>query len=164
METVRQQSAAASATLDNRQVVAAVFDECFNKGNVDLLPQYIAVGGHDHQHPDEADFVKHLSDVIVALRTAFPDLHFEIDQMIAEGPWVALHSVMTGTHLGPLTPPVLPPDGPRMVPPTGKSVRVVHMHMIRNEAGKGAELFHLMDTFAMLKQLGLLPGPPSRPA
>jgi hypothetical protein len=31
--------------------------------------------------------------------------------------------------------------------------------MIRLENGKCVELLHLMDTFAMLGQLGVLPGP-----
>lgn len=153
---------AETAPLDNRQVAALVLTECFNRGNLDLLPQLVKSAAQDHQDPDAEDFVAHLRAVIVAMRTAFPDLHFAIDQVVGEGAWVAMHSVMSGTHLGPLQPPLLPPDGPRLIPPTGRPIRVAHMHMIRNEDGKGVELFHLMDTFGMMKQLGLLPGPPPR--
>lgn len=146
----------------NKEIASRVFEECFNLGNVDILPQLVAVETRDHQHPDEPDFVEHLRAVIVAMRTAFPDLHFTITQMIGEGDWVAVHSVMTGTHLGPLQTPLIPAGGPPSIPPTGRAIRVPHMHMIRSADGKGVELLHLMDTFAMMKQLGLLPGPPAR--
>lgn len=36
------------------------------------------------------------------------------------------------------------------------------MHMIRIEDGMGVELLHLMDTFALLGQLGVRPGGPPR--
>lgn len=144
----------------NKNAFVRVITEGFNQGNLAVLPEFVARGGHDHQHPDEPDFVEHLGAVITALREAFPDLHFEIDAVIGEDDWVAARSVMTGTHRGPLRSPILPPDGPPIVPPTGRTIRVPHMHMVRMDAGKGGELFHLMDTFAMLKQLGLLPGPP----
>jgi len=142
----------------NRQAVVRVFTEAFNRGDLSAIDEAVSRGGLDHQHPDEADFVEHLKSVVIAMRTAFPDLHFEITRMIAEDDWVALHSVMTGSNRGPLEAPLLPPNGPQAIPPTGRSVRVPHMHMIRMEDGKCVELLHLMDTFAQLGQLGLLPG------
>ena len=148
----------------NKETARRVFEECFNLGHVDLLPQLVAVETRDHQHPDEPDFVDHLRAVILAMRTAFPDLHFTITQVIGEGDWVATHSVMTGTHLGPLGAPLTPADGPPSIPPTGRTIRVPHMHMIRSVDGKGVELLHLMDAFALTKQLGLLPGPAARPS
>jgi predicted ester cyclase len=144
---------------ENKRVVVRTFEEAFNQGNVDLLDELIVSGGSDHQHPNEPSFREHLKNVVRALRTAFPDLHFEISKMIGEDHWVALHSVMTGTNLGPIRYPILPANGPREVPPTGRPIRVPHMHLIRFENGQGAELWHLMDTFAMLGQLGVLPAP-----
>jgi SnoaL-like polyketide cyclase len=44
----------------------------------------------------------HLKQVIATLRTAFPDLHFEVHEMLCEGDVVACRSTMTGTHQGPL--------------------------------------------------------------
>jgi len=142
-----------------RQAVLRVFTESFNQGDLSAIDEVAGSGTLDHQHPDEANFTAHLKAVVTALRTAFPDLHFEIVQMIGEDEWVAIYSVMTGTHTGPLTPPVLPPGGPATLPPTGRSIRVPHMHMIRfDQDGQHGDLYHLMDTFAMLGQLGLLPG------
>ena len=140
-------------------LVRRVFEEAFNQGELAVIDEAIAPGGVDHQHPDEPSFREHLKDVVQAMREAFPDLHFEIVQMLGEGEWVASYSVMTGTQTGPLRPPLLPAGGPMLIPPTGRPVRVAHMHMIRFEHGQNSELWHVMDTIAMLGQLGLLPAP-----
>jgi predicted ester cyclase len=139
--------------------VRRVFEEAFNQGELDVIDETIAVDGVDHQQPDEPSFREHLKEVVRAMREAFPDLHFEIVQMLGEGEWVATYTVMTGTQTGALRPPLLPSGGPAMIPPTGRPVRVAHMHMIRFEGGQNTELWHVMDTIAMLGQLGLLPAP-----
>jgi predicted ester cyclase len=143
----------------NKALVRRVFDEGFNRGDLLVVDELVASTGCDHQHPDVSSFTDHLKAVIVAMREAMPDLHFEISEIIGEGEWVALHSVMSGTNTGPLRAPLLPENGPPMVPPTGKSIRVPHMHMIRMADGKGVELFHLMDTISMLGQLGMMSVP-----
>jgi len=142
----------------NKQAVARVFMEAFNQGKLAAIDDVVASTGLDHQHPNEPSFVDHLKEVVTALRTAFPDLHFEVTQIIGEGDWVSTYSLMTGTHTGTLGTPVIPSGRPA-IPATGRQIRVPHMHMIRLENGKGVELLHLMDTFAMLGQLGVLPGP-----
>ncbi len=144
----------------NKRVVSRVFAEAFNCGDLTVIDEAVAIEARDHQHPDDPDFAVHLKAVIQAMRTAFPDLHFEITRMIGEGDWVALHSVMTGTHTGPLQRPLLPPTGPPSLPPTGRHIHVPHTHMIRFERGLGVELLHLMDTFALLGQLGVTPAGP----
>lgn len=153
-----------AAVAANKRSVERVFSEAFNQGDLGVIDELVSPAGLDHQHPDEADFAVHLKDVIVAMRTAFPDLHFAITQIIGEGEWVALHSVMTGTNTGPLRRPLLPAEGPPELPATGRRIEVPHMHMIRSANGQGGELLHLMDTFTMLKQLGLIPTGPPRAA
>lgn len=146
----------------NKEMARRTFEEGFNGGDLGVIDETVGIGV-DHQHPGEASFAGHLKDVITAMRTAFPDLHFEINQMIAEGEWVSCHSFMTGTHDGNLRAPLLPQDGPPVIPPTGRSVKVAHMHMIRFVDGKSVELWHVMDTLTMLGQLGLLPGRSAAP-
>lgn len=145
------------ASEENKAVARQVFEQGFNRGDLSVVDDVVA-DGVDHQHPDEPSFREHLKGVITAMRTAFPDLHFEISQLIGEGEWVALHSFMTGTHLGDLRPPLLPPGGPFVAAATGRPIKVAHMHLIRFEGGKGTELWHVMDTMALVGQLGLLPG------
>ncbi|HLQ16286.1 MAG TPA: ester cyclase [Candidatus Eisenbacteria bacterium] len=141
----------------NSELVRRTFAEAFNRGDLRVIDESVGIGV-DHQHPDEASVSDHLKHVITAMRRAFPDLHFEINQMIAEGEWVSCHSFMTGTHDGELRAPLLPRNGPQMIPATGHQVNVAHMHLIRIVDGKTVELWHVMDTLTMLGQLGLLPG------
>jgi predicted ester cyclase len=142
----------------HKRLVTRVFTEAFNQGRLDIIDEVISADGVDHQHPNEPSFRQHLREVVVAMRTAFPDLHFELTEIIGEGEWVAVHSIMTGTNTGELRRPLmLPPGAPASLPPTGRAVRVAHMHMMRFVDGQNTELLHLMDTAAMAGQLGLLP-------
>ncbi len=146
------------AVEQNKRLALRVFEEAFNRGDLGVIDEAVADDAVDYQHPDEPSFAQHLKEVVVAMRTAFPDLHFEITEMIGEGEWVACHSVMTGTNTGELRRPLmLPPQAPPVLPPTDRPVRVAHMHMIRFQDGRNTELLHLMDTMAMAGQLGLAP-------
>jgi predicted ester cyclase len=148
----------------NKLLVRRVFDEAFNHGELAIIDESVAPNGVDHQHPNEPSFAQHLKEVVIAMRTAFPDLHFEVTQMIGEGDWVACYSVMTGTNTGELRRPLMLPPQAQHLPATGRPVRVPHMHMIRFEDGRSTDLLHLMDTMAMVGQLGLMPVGGAQPA
>jgi predicted ester cyclase len=84
-------------------------------------------------------------------RNAFPDLHFEIEGLVAEGDMVAGRLTVSGTHEGSLM----------GEPPTGRSVRNNHMHFVRFRDGKAVEHWGLREDLGMMRQLGLVvvPGP-----
>jgi predicted ester cyclase len=58
-----------------------------------------------------------------------------------------------GTHLGPFM----------GFHPTGKSFTITVLDVCRFERGKIVEHWGVPDRFALLHQLGLLPGPPAKP-
>jgi predicted ester cyclase len=134
----------------NKQRVRAFMEKGFNQGDLSAVDDQLLSNSVDHQEPAGADFVTHLKQVIVALRTAFPDLHFEIHDILAEDDLVAFRSTMTGTHLGRLQ--MGPGPG---LNPTGRTVSVPHMHMVRMQEGKGSDLWHLWDSPEMMRQLGV---------
>jgi steroid delta-isomerase-like uncharacterized protein len=138
----------------NKAAALAVFERGFNRGDLTVIDEQVEADGIDHQEPLGTEFVTHLKEVIVGLRTAFPDLKFEVHEMLAEGDTVACRSTMTGTHLGPLN--LVPGGG---LPPTGRTVSVPHMHFIRMANGKSIDLWHLWDLPQMLRQLGVAPEP-----
>jgi predicted ester cyclase len=72
----------------------------FNQGDLSIVDEHCAVDGVDHQEPPGTEYRQHLKAVIGEMRAAFPDLHFEIHQMMSEGDTVAFRSTMTGTHQG----------------------------------------------------------------
>ena len=81
------------------------------------------------------------------LRTAFPDLHFTIEELVAEGDIVAGRLTMSGTHEGPLM----------GIPPTGRAVRQDHMHFVRFRDGKAVEHWGVRDELGMMQQMGVMP-------
>jgi predicted ester cyclase len=80
--------------------------------------------------------------VATMLRTAFPDLHFTIEELVAEGNIVAGRLTMSGTREGPLM----------GMSPTGRSLRQDHMHFARFREGKAVEHWGVRDDLGMMQQ------------
>lgn len=125
------------------------FERMFNQGDLSHTAEAHDSGGVDHQEPLGTDFPEHLQEVVTTLRTGFPDLHFEIHDVVQEGKIVATRSTMTGTHLGPLA--LGPLAG---IEPKGAKIAVPHMHFFRYENGRVADLWHVWDTLGLMRQLG----------
>ena len=126
------------------------FERMFNNGELEYVDEAMAPGGIDHQEPEGTDIVEHLKEVITVLRTAFPDLRFEVHEMLAEGDVVATRSTMTGTHTAPLR--IGPMAG---LPITGVQIEVPHMHFFRyDDNGRLTDLWHVWNTLLMARQLG----------
>ncbi len=128
----------------NKTLVRHFMERTFNEGDLTIVEEALVPEGIDHQEPLGTNFATHLKEVITMLRTAFPDLHFEIHAMLAEGELVAFRSTMTGTHRGPF----------QGLSPTGKQVSVAHMHFVHLVNGKTSDLWHVWDTAGLMRQLG----------
>ena len=81
--------------------------------------------------------------------TAFPDLHFTIEDMIAEGDFVVVRHTAHGTHQGTF----------RGIPPTGKQVTITGRLIGRVAHGKIIEEWGNQDWLGLLQQLGVVPIP-----
>lgn len=126
------------------------FERMFNEGDLAYVDNALAPGAVDHQEPDGTDFAAHLKNVISTLRTAFPDLRFNVHEIICEGNVVACRSTMTGTHRGPLR--IGPMGG---LPVDGARVEVPHMHFYRYDTdGRLTDLWHVWNTLMLARQLG----------
>lgn len=137
---------------ENRARTLLVLERAFNQGDTSVFDEYVAPRGVDHQEAPGVDFRAHLKEVVGLMRAGFPDLHFEVHHVLAEGEIVAFHSTMTGTHLGEFG------IGPfRGLPPTGRPIKMRHMHFLRWQDGQNTDLWHLMDTQSLMRQLGLTP-------
>jgi predicted ester cyclase len=79
---------------------------------------------------------------------AFPDLTTTIEDLFVSGDKLAVTLIGRGTHTGPY-------GG---VPATGKPVEVRDTAIWHFTGGKVTEILTLQDQFAMLKQIGYLPG------
>ncbi len=126
------------------------FERMFNEGDLDYVDEAVAPDAVDHQEPVGTEVTAHLRHVISALRSAFPDLHFDVQELIGEGDTVACRSRMTGTHQGPLH---MGPMASLAV--NGARIDVPHMHFFHYDAaGRLTDLWHVWDTLALARQLG----------
>ena len=79
--------------------------------------------------------------------TAFPDLHFTIEDIIAEGDTVVVRYTTRGTHQGAF----------RGIAPTGKQVSGTGMFIDHIVNGKNVEQRFNDEDLGLLQQLGVIP-------
>src|SRR3990172_2170865 len=86
------------------------------------------------------------------MRTQTPDMHIDIEDVIATGNKVAVRSTMTGTDTMGFMPGM---------PPTGKPFSMGAMDVFTFDgAGMNTEHYGVYDIMGTMGQLGLLPAPP----
>ena len=84
---------------------------------------------------------------------AFGDARVDVDQVHFIGDIAVEEGTFTGTHDGVLRSPA------GEIPPTGRSVRLDYIQVIRYRDGKHASFNLMFDRLLMLEQLGLAPSP-----
>ncbi|TDD08467.1 ester cyclase [Nonomuraea deserti] len=97
--------------------------------------------------PIEAKGAQALKEVFAVLHRAFPDLHIEIEDVIAEGDRVVTRNTVTGTHQGKYM----------GLAPTGKSITYKEILIARFADGRVAETWAVVDVLAQMRQLGAIP-------
>lgn len=98
--------------------------------------------------PMQATGVEAIKTVFTTLHRAFPDLHVEVVEMIAEGDTVVARNIVTGTHRG---------DEYLGLAATGKSVEYNEIFIFRLEYGRVTETFGVVDVLTQMRQLGVIP-------
>ena len=92
----------------NKALFRRTYEELLNGGDLSVAEELVALDFINHEAPSGRDRgPESMRGLATMLRSAFPDLHFEIEELIAEGDIVAGRLTMSGTHEGPLmgTPP-----------------------------------------------------------
>ncbi|MEU1199981.1 ester cyclase [Streptomyces sp. NPDC005813] len=123
------------------------FAEAVVTGNLDTLDTVVAPDSVDHDPaPGQVQGPDGYKAMFGELRTAFPDLHVEVEHLLATDDELAFAYTITGTHLGPI----------RGHPATGKKVSYRGMQISRFDSdGKLVERWGSSDELGMLRQLGL---------
>jgi predicted ester cyclase len=135
---------------ENKALFRRTYEELLNRGDLDVADELVAPEFINHEAPPGRDRgPDSMRGLATMLRTAFPDLRFEIEELVAEGDTVAGRLTMSGTHEGPLM----------GTPPTGRSVRQDHMHFVRFRDDKAVEHWGVRDDLGMMQQLGVIPAP-----
>lgn len=135
---------------EKKLLVKSFVEEAINKGNLDAINELVAENFVEHvPFPGQGPGRDGLRQAIGTFLSAFPDIHWTLDEQIEEGEKVVSRFTWAGTHRGEFL----------GIPPTGKPVKVwgVVMDVIKN--GTLIESRIIMDTLGLLQQIGAVPAP-----
>jgi len=134
---------------DNKSIIRRFIEEVWNQGDLSVADQLLSANysHHDNATPDFGSGPENEKKRVNLYRTAFPDLRFTIDDMIAEGEMVTTRWTCHATHRGPLS----------AIAPTGKAVTISGITINRVAQGKIVEGWVNWDALGMLQQLDVVP-------
>jgi predicted ester cyclase len=132
----------------NKTIVRRAYEELLHNGNFENLEEIVHERYVDHtQPPGWPTDREGLRRQVSYFRSAFPDIHVVLEDMIAEGDLVAHRQTMRGTHRGEFF----------GIAPTGNRVEMTGSHFFRIADGKLIEHRANNDDLGMLRQLGAIP-------
>ncbi len=137
-------------TADNKALNRRFVEEVINQGNIEAIDELIDPGVVDHAVP--AGFPtgrEGAKQFFAMMRSAFPDLHLTIEDMIAEGDKVVMRSTWSGTHQGEFM----------GIPATGRRVTVSAIDISRVADGRIVEHWEQSDALGLMQQLGVVSPP-----
>ena len=120
--------------------------ETWNRGDLDAvvgfwarnLVHHTRMGAHNYDETRR---------IVGAIMHSFPDMCFEIKDIIAEKDKVVTRLLWSGTHTGEYM----------GAPPTGRRISCALIGIARLEDGRIAEHWGVTDELHMMQQMGLLP-------
>ena len=132
---------------ENKTVVNRFVEEVINQGRLDraddlVVADFVELDPLPGQQPGREG----LKEVIAQMRAAFPDIHWVLDEQMAEGEKVVSRFTWSGTHRGTFL----------GIPATGRSINVKGVVIDRIVEGKMVDSRILMDGLSMMQQLGAL--------
>ena len=135
---------------ENKALVHRFVDEVQSQGNTDLIDEICSPEFVNHSSPPGLPADREGIKIVTAMfRQAFPDSYFTVEDMVAEGDKVATRKTFHGTH-----------EGEFMgIPPSGRSVRMGLIDIVRITDGRVVEHWSVGDNLGMMQQLGVIPQP-----
>jgi steroid delta-isomerase-like uncharacterized protein len=139
--------ARSAAAARNAALVRRYFEEVWNRGRLEVLdellsPDYV---NRTPSIPDPAPGPAGLKPIVAAMRAAFPDLHYAVEDVVATETRAVARVVMTGTHGGDLF----------GLAPTGRAVRVDQINVEEiGPDGRIRQHWRVTDELALMRQLG----------
>lgn len=128
------------------QIIHRYFHELFNHGRLDLVdellhPEYV---NHSPGSPDLPRGREGVKIVVAAMRAAFPDLTYAIEDLVVGPDAVAVRTTMRGTHRGDFF----------GLPPTGRAFETRQMTIEHFRDGRIVAHHRITDELSLLRQLG----------
>ena len=138
---------------NNKAVCRRFIQQIFNEGDLSSIWDFVSSDAVNHElsdslgEPSQGESVEWLTTLVYLYRRAFPDLHLEIQDQIAERDRVVTRLRMRGTQKNPLM----------SIGASGRTIDVTGIRVDRFADGKIAESWFHLDSLGMLRQLDALP-------
>ncbi|MDG6923190.1 MAG: ester cyclase [Nitrososphaerota archaeon] len=138
----------AMESYDNRRSVERYFEEAWNQGNIAAIDEIIAADFVGTMPPPNQPLrgPMGVKEFVTADRLAYPDLHFTLEETVAEANKVVARWTMRGTHLNQW----------KIFPPTGKSIEFCGVTIFTIKDSQIHRFFVISDALGLLQQLGVL--------
>jgi steroid delta-isomerase-like uncharacterized protein len=131
----------------NKVVIEKFLEEVINQNRMDLADDLVVEDFVELDPlPGQRQGREGLKEVLAMMRAAFPDIHWAVEEMVAEGDTVVTRFTWTGTHRGVFL----------GVPATGRNVSVKGVVIDQLADGKMSKSRILMDSLGMMQQLGVM--------
>lgn len=128
------------------EVVERYVELVLNRGRHDLLPELVA-----------ADKVAGFRKALELRRALFPDIHYRVEETVAQGDRVVVRCTVSGHHVG--DEPEKLPGGER-IPPSGRWLEVEEALFYTVEGGEITSGEIVSDQLGVVKALGFTVVPP----
>lgn len=126
-----------------------VIEGALNNGDLNAIQTYMVEDYHTYE-PFGSFSRDEFSQVVEGFRAAVPDLHVDIEAMVAEGDWLAARLIYTGTFSQAVS------SGGITLEPTNEPIRFIINVLVRfNAEGVGIEDYKEYNRLGWLTQLGL---------
>ncbi len=139
---------------DAKDLVRRIFDEVINEGRMDAIDDLFAEDFLDHGPMGDMRGRDTFRQLVEQWRAAVPDVHCEVDNIVAEGDLLGWTVHTTGTHTGDAL----------GFPATGKRFETVSANIGRMRDGRASEHWSEQGMLPMLIQIGVMPAPVPAPA
>jgi steroid delta-isomerase-like uncharacterized protein len=134
---------------ENKTLVRRFVEEVQNQHNLDAIDELFSPAFVDHSGTAGLPGIEGTKAFFHMMITTFPDMHFTIQQQLAESDQVLTHKTFHGTHQGEFM----------GIPGTGKQVSFDVMDILTVRDGKITDHWTVGDFLGMLQQLGAIPNP-----
>lgn len=137
----------------NKAILARHFNEVLNQGQLHVIDE---IYSNDYaldapvrsdgtsQDRDVTRGTEQLKQRVTLFRTAFPDIHFSMDDVVGEENKVVVRYTYRGTHQGAFA----------GVSPSGRSISIMGILIAHLDNGKIKQAWSAFDSAELMKQLG----------
>lgn len=131
----------------NKDTLRRIIEEGWNRTDTSVLPELIDTAFSFRNPLGEFRGPDGFAKMVSTVKASFPDIHYDIDEMIGEGDTICARVTWTGTHKGKYL----------GIPPTGKQVRMSSAFFFRFKDGKEVDGLGFGDSLNLFRQLGVRP-------